>query len=167
MLISIPVKPGELRIMAGETQPPFDPLKIARAAGVEVYVTTFKPEDGEDVSGSVVILNSEPVIYVARDHPLVRQRFTIAHELGHIALGHLAGKEGELVDNAKRLRSATWDIEERAANGFAAELLMPGQWVKEAVSAGIRSIPELATLFGVSNQAISIRLENLGFGRVI
>ena len=159
--IDVHVGPGELRAMAEQALPPFDALKMARAIGVEVYATEFGPEDGEDVSGSVVITDGQPVIYVAKDHAPTRQNFTIAHELGHIALGHLDGRDGELIDDAKRLRSAFWDREEREANAFAAELLMPARWVREALEAGIRTLDELSTLFGVSRQAMSVRIESL------
>lgn len=155
------MSPGALREMAGQLEPPFDSVKIANAAGAKVYTVDFDPEDGEEISGSVIIKDGEPVIYVARNHLRVRQRFTIAHEVGHLALGHLDNFEGELIDDAKRLRSATWNKEEREANAYAAELLMSKYWVKRAISAGIRTIDELSVLFDVSGQAMSIRLRNL------
>jgi len=155
------MSPGELRKMAGQTVPPFDSLKIANMMDIEVFTTNFGAEDGEDVSGSVIIEDERPVIYVAKRHPRVRQRFTIAHELGHVALGHLDGRDGELIDDAKRIRSVMWNKEEREANAFAMELLMPIWGVREAIAAGIRTIDELSILFDVSQQAMSIRIERL------
>lgn len=54
--------------------------------------------------------------------PPVRVRFTIAHELGHILLGHLADGENTLYN---REPSPEDDPEEHAANVFASRLLAP------------------------------------------
>jgi len=162
MLMNKIVTPEDLRVRAKELTPPFDLLKIATAAGVKVYAADFDSDDGENVSGSVVIENGIPVIYVNRTHPKVRQRFTIAHELGHIVRGHLADGDDELIENEMRFRSEAWNSEEREANAFAAELLMPERWVRDATNAGIIEPKDLATMFGVSEQAMLFRLANLG-----
>jgi Zn-dependent peptidase ImmA (M78 family) len=61
--------------------------------------------------------------------------------------------------------------EEREANAFAAELLMPGDFVEIAFDrlsteqpaiAASQLVSRLATLFDVSEQAMGIRLGNLG-----
>lgn len=89
-----------------------------------------------------------------------RNRFTIAHELGHVLLGHV--NEGK-----KQLRDTTFgnsDPIERAANTFAAELIMPEQKVRELFN-GASSVQQLSEAFGVSNAAMSYRLQNLGLAR--
>ncbi len=89
-----------------------------------------------------------------------RNRFTIAHELGHVLLGHV--HEGK-----KQLRDTTFgnsDPIERAANTFAAELIMPEQKVRELFK-GASSVQQLSEAFGVSNAAMSFRLQNLGLFR--
>ncbi len=57
-----------------------------------------------------------------------RRRFTIAHEIGHFVLhpGRLAPERGGAVNEA-------WRLQEREADQFAAELLMPEALVHEAV----------------------------------
>jgi transcriptional regulator with XRE-family HTH domain/Zn-dependent peptidase ImmA (M78 family) len=51
--------------------------------------------------------------------------FDLAHELGHIARGHLAG--GGMVDvESLQLDAADSDADEREANDFALQLLLPG-----------------------------------------
>jgi hypothetical protein len=53
--------------------------------------------------------------------PYVRQRFTVAHELGHFFM-----HKKPIVDRARVLRrSLQWDRKELEANVFAAELLTP------------------------------------------
>lgn len=89
-----------------------------------------------------------------------RNRFTIAHELGHVLLGHV--NEGN-----PRERDTTfgnYNPVERAANIFAAELVMPEMKVKELFS-GAGSVQQLSEIFGVSNAAMSYRLQNLGLVR--
>lgn len=89
-----------------------------------------------------------------------RNRFTIAHELGHVLLRHV--HEGK-----KQLRDTTFgnsDPVERAANTFAAELIMPEQKVRELFK-GSSTVQQLSEVFGVSNAAMSYRLQNLGLLR--
>lgn len=83
------------------------------------------------------------VLYNA-DIPLTRRRFTLAHELGHIYLGH--------EDDA--------DEQEREADRFAAQLLMPRILVDQLVRLWGKNLPaeELAAVFGVSHAAAKNRL---------
>ena len=151
--------PRELLSMHDQNLPPIDVLEIAQEVGVGVYTTVFTEDDGEDVSGSIEIEGGKPVIYVNRDHAITRQRFTIAHELGHLFCGHLTDKEGKIIDNAECKRSAVWNHQEREANQFAAELLMPSRLLKVAIAAGIKTNYDLAALFNVSQEAMSYRLQ--------
>ncbi|QIN84644.1 ImmA/IrrE family metallo-endopeptidase [Rubrobacter tropicus] len=106
-------------------------------------------------------------VLINSDKPRVRRRFTIAHELGHLALGHLHGGE-MVVDETVRGRSPR----EREANAFAAGLLMPEAgvadgWQRLERRLGQRPSPIdwivwLAASFGVSDQAAAYRLVNLG-----
>lgn len=106
-------------------------------------------------------------VLINSDKPRVRRRFTIAHELGHLALAHLHGGD-VVVDETVGGRSPR----EREANAFAAGLLMPeegviGSWQRLQRRLGERSSPIdwivwLAASFGVSDQAAAYRLVNLG-----
>lgn len=103
----------------------------------------------------------------------LRQRFTIAHEIGHLQLH--TGRP-VIVDKLVRvnLRSGqgtfTTQREEREANQFAAELLMPAALVRREADAVARDLPQsgegfskrLAETFEVSPQAMRYRLVNLG-----
>lgn len=111
------------------------------------------------------------VIGVNSSHPLTRQRFTIAHELGHLLLH---GSRSVIVDTHVFRRDQTssmgTETEEREANGFAAELLMPSVFVEREFDAVLDDDPgvtarqlvaRLAAVFGVSEQAMEIRLGTL------
>jgi Zn-dependent peptidase ImmA (M78 family) len=108
---------------------------------------------------------------VNRSHPPNRQRFTIAHELGHHEL-----HQGTFVNSTTRLNlraeghPANWR-EEAEANAFAAELLMPEEHVFGPAhhfvqcnphTSEARLIEKLAADFQVSSQAMAIRLGVVG-----
>src|SRR5687768_16159797 len=88
-----------------------------------------------DVSGMLFREDDRIVIGVNSAEAPVRQRFTIAHELGHLQLH--PGKP-VIIDKLLRVnlretrRTSMSDRQEREANQFAAALLMPQEWVKEA-----------------------------------
>src|SRR5215204_5083184 len=88
----------------------------------------LKYGDLGDVSGLLVRDSASCTIGVNKNHPKVRQRFTIAHEFGHYLLH--AGISSHLDrDYRINFRSAessqATNIEEIEANFFAASILMP------------------------------------------
>lgn len=87
-----------------------------------------------------------------------RQRFTQAHELGHVILGHV--NDGREPKRDTNFAVRTRDPDEVAANAFAAELLMPEDYVRTAVKRE-QDISKLARLFDVSTAAMRFRLQNL------
>lgn len=121
----------------------------------------------------------EPLIGYNQTESEVRQRFTIAHELGHLFLHNNGVLDGVYVD-----RSAEYTIEfrnevsssgevrkEREANAFAAALLMPKSLLLEEIEqhhlnlADDDSLIVLAKKFNVSVSAMAYRLLNLGLGK--
>lgn len=88
-----------------------------------------------------------------------RTRFTMAHELGHVLLEHVNVNMPRKRDT--NFPAYTFDPDEVAANGFAAELLMPEVMVRELFPVA-SSLLQLAEAFGVSTAAMSYRLKNLG-----
>ncbi|WP_423597015.1 ImmA/IrrE family metallo-endopeptidase [Roseateles sp. MS654] len=137
---------------------PIDPVKIASAAGVSVYARGGLGDSHYPYSGYYRRMeNGVPTLEFNVTEAPVRQRFTVAHELGHFALGH----EDSPRDAGNFYSSR--DPKERLANKFAAELLMPGSLVRQYYSSGAaQSVEELAQLFGVSKDAMGYRLINLG-----
>lgn len=119
--------------------------------------------DMGDTSGIIQIQNGAPVIYVNQYDAEVRQRFTIAHELGHWALRHIT-KEGDMLPRDNRLTysmSSSWI--EREANQFAAAFLMPSDAVEFVIQSGhATTLETLAKVFGVSKAAMQFRVNNLG-----
>lgn len=123
----------------------------------------------EDVSGFYVIKDKSAHIGYNKSNPPVRIRFTIAHELGHYLLH--AKQNPLFIDkpyNRNANSSTGKNVLEREANAFAAALLMPEKLINEYIDKfGANTIDqviirELARNFEVSEQAMTIRLTNLG-----
>ncbi|MCZ7459189.1 ImmA/IrrE family metallo-endopeptidase [Streptomyces sp. WMMC940] len=145
--------------------------QLAADHGALVSASPFR--DG-DVSGMLLRREGQPpVIGVNGAHPERRQRFTIAHELGHLLLH--PGREIVLdrpvrVNLRDKTSSMATDQEEIEANAFAASLLMPAEMVRRELvklSPAVRQDPDdctarLADVFQVSTAAMGFRLINLG-----
>ncbi|HWZ95140.1 MAG TPA: ImmA/IrrE family metallo-endopeptidase [Opitutaceae bacterium] len=150
--------------------PPTPVEKIAKALGAQVR---FAPFDDE-LSGMIYIKDGVPIIGVNSLHHPNRQRFTIAHELGHLELHRAMITSNVHVDKnfpalMRDSNSATGtEDNEIQANQFASELLMPSALI-EQVLAGKQfdidddgPIEELAKKFRVSKQALQYRIRNRG-----
>jgi Zn-dependent peptidase ImmA (M78 family) len=138
---------------------PVDPKRIARAMDVEVVQEVGM----NDYSGLVEIKNGQSVIHYDVTESPVRQRFTIAHEVGHIALGHLHTGEAHFRDPPDHFTTNQRRPKEAAANAFAAELLMPTRIVRYVLSEKkIANMERIANIFFVSQAAMRYRLINLG-----
>jgi Zn-dependent peptidase ImmA (M78 family) len=149
---------------------PVDVWEVARRLGVRIE----RADLGEDCSGVLVRRGETAVIGVNYAHHPNRQRFTIAHELGHFVL-HKGAKyidKGIPTVQFRNAESSTGtQTEEREANQFAAALLMPAgllrrEFQKHPFDLGDDyALNVLCGLFGVSSQAMSFRLVNLGLLR--
>lgn len=128
--------------------------------------TIKKQPFGDDFSAMLV----KKTIYINSDESPVRNNFSLAHELGHIILH---SKEDHTFKPV-RFRSDTFSDEERLmekeANEFAAFILMPSHCLNEDIKHKQEltdsEIKQLADKYHVSNQAMSIRLSNLGFEKL-
>ncbi|MEM4959302.1 MAG: ImmA/IrrE family metallo-endopeptidase [Nanopusillaceae archaeon] len=94
-------------------------------------------------------------IFINNQVPLVRKRFTIAHEIGHIVLKHFERSEFIYVFHKEDCQNYF----EEEANLFAGELLVPYGFLKQAIfHYNIRDIHSLAKFFNVSEQVVSIKV---------
>lgn len=142
---------------------PVDPIQLARLAGTSV----FSAQLGADTYGMIVGSGSSADIYVDVDQPLVRFRFTTAHELGHYIDHTVRGDR--LPDSAgyldRRSESGRGQPAEIYANEFAASLLMPEDRVRDFAESK-HTLFEMADIFQVSVAAMSWRLHHLGISLV-
>lgn len=141
---------------------PVDPARIARKLAIKliemppVGSSAAWPYSGQFSAYDPTL--DAPVIRYNRTDSLVRQRFALAHELGHFFLRH--GDRAR--DDPSMFAESVRDPVERAANQFAAELLMPADELQALVQSGkMASVDELYKAFFVSKVAMSFRLSNL------
>lgn len=122
---------------------------LCRNMGIPIYLDELN--DGN--SGKSLIVSGQPVIIVNKTDSPERQRFTAAHELGHIMLGHV-GKY-KLVN---REPSPNDNPIEQAANVFASRLLAPAcvLW-----GCNIHTADEIAVNCKISRQAAEYRAERM------
>lgn len=146
------------------------------------FAVVVREQMPNDISGMLVPLPSNAraadwAIVVNAAHAPVRQRFTIAHELGHILLHRFTTPhaDGRFRVRFRDEESSKGSLnEEIEANQFAAELLMPEQFVRQCAARlnfdladdaadeeAVRRVGQLAKRFEVSVQALSFRLVNL------
>jgi len=155
----------ELLRSIGELSLPVNVESVADKLGIKLVYE----EMPDDISGFIDLSKDPSVCAINRRQHFNRQRFTIAHEIGHFRLHR--NSEKLFVDKGFLYRdadSSSGEVElEREANAFAAELLMPKVLLSEKFYAygdsfeSDRHIPELARQFRVSEQAMLFRLTNL------
>lgn len=164
--------------------PPFDPFKI-----IEMLPAKLDSDfhiDKFSYSGEIGLDDdNNPVIWInPLDHEN-RQRFTAAHEIGHLCndiapylLGETDHKHCFQDDSASLRRDGLQEPHEFAANDFAARLLMPKKHILKSASGLIKKhndesgseakiprslfVERMADIFKVSQQAMQIRLQNIG-----
>jgi Zn-dependent peptidase ImmA (M78 family) len=119
----------------------------------------------DGISGMLEKSGDTFLITVNASDPDTRLRFTMAHELGHYMLHrHLVGTG---IDDDRAYRSTEvgkyhntliGPKEEREANKFAANLLMPRNAINRERAKEGATVKTMARLFGVSEHAMSIRM---------
>lgn len=114
------------------------------------------PENINAVTLPASAANSNFITIINRHHNLGRLRFTIAHEIGHVALGHFSQRK--LIPSIKKTKN---NILDREANIFASEFLMPADIVTKMVAKDGANVEKLRKFFKVSKQTIRIRLSEL------
>lgn len=97
------------------------------------------------------------IVYNDRIRSLHRIRWTIAHEIGHIVLGHLADFDQTMVSRGG-LTTPEYGALEREADIFATELLAPMAVLKEV---GAREWPDIAEVCLLSRKAAENRQKDL------
>lgn len=128
---------------------PISVSSICKSLGISLKY--YYPRDEND--GKCMIIDGVPTIFVNENSTKQRQRFTAAHELGHLLHDHvgkykLVNREPSLKDNPI----------EQEANVFASRLLAPAcvLWGCNA-----RSAYDIAELCDISLQFAHYRMERM------
>jgi hypothetical protein len=132
--------------LAGSPSPPIPSELITDLPRIAVRQDPDLP-----VSGSAIWVAGRWLLSINSSEPWTRQRFSLAHELKHV-IDHrhvdvLYAGDGEA---------------ERAAEHFAAALLMPKRAVLSEWTSGNQRLSTISTVFEVSPRAMARRLQHLG-----
>lgn len=141
----------ELLLDLGIKEVPVKITDICRRIGISVKFANLDAEQ----DGYSAIVNDEPIIVInslKRDNA-ARMRFTVAHELGHIMLGHVG-----VYELVNREPSPSDNQIEQQANIFASRLLAPAcvLW-----GCRVKSPEEIMQLCDISHQAAQFRYERM------
>ncbi len=142
----------------------------ALAGALRVSVQSQPLEDG--FSAFLLVKEGNATAFVNSDHHPNRRRFSLAHEIGHFVLHHVPTKKLDdlYLDKSVALytrKDHHSNDMEREANEFAASLLMPRELLEKYIAKNDLDIEDefdvsrLALAFGVSEQALQIRLNRL------
>ena len=139
------------------TRTSFDIVRAVTDLGIPLMFRPLSHLWGATIS----VEGAAPGVVVTTKLGLAVQRFTLAHELGHIMLGHRTSFD-EAVGFAGRFEPNSRPVEELAADTFASEVLAPRSlmlaaskahgWTREALSSP-DNVYQLALRLGVSFQA--------------
>ena len=138
------------------------PVAVEEIAALQQIRISRAPNDS--FSGLLLRKDGKALIGVNSAETKTRQRFTIAHELGHFFLHR---NKDAFVDFRDNVQGVIRTPREREANMFAAALLMPRKKVLADVRAlakqgvGEDEVTILAKRYAVSEDAMRFRLINL------
>ena len=131
---------------------------IAFDSGIEV---AYEPLTG--CEASLVGFNDHAIATVRPSGNRGRERFSVAHEIGHWKLHR--GRSFRCRADGPDANLASNKAVEKEADVFASHLLMPGPLFNPAVKAvgqpGFRQLGELASQFETSLLATTLRLANI------
>ncbi|MGD6757228.1 ImmA/IrrE family metallo-endopeptidase [Streptomyces sp. BH105] len=122
-----------------------DVIAVLEAAGILVAVRELAGPRLDAVSQFDGI--RAPLVLLASGAPADRRRFSLAHELGHLVMHHAPGDT----------------VQEKEADAFAAEFLMPARDIRPALTADVSlaRLAELKQTWGVSMAALLKRAQTL------
>lgn len=132
-------------------------VRLIHSLGIK-YVS--KPMN-DQMSGYLKKVGDSWEIGVNSLHHPRRQKFTLAHELGHYFLhrdGHSSFEDEVIFPRNQESNPMEWE-----ANNFAAQFLMPKDEFKTLVASGTTSVDDIARHFDVSTMAVRVRAKKLGF----
>jgi len=152
------------------------PVPVDRIAKNLDAVLRFSPLD-EELSGMIYVKDGRPIIGVNALHHPNRQRFSIAHEIGHLVMHRDLITEQVHVDKTfpielqalhrDAVSALGTEIVEIEANRFAAALLVPEPFLEKELASrrfdidDEGPIDELARQLRVSKQMLEYRIRNL------
>lgn len=160
---SVPAKLARRLVEKYGLEPPINVEKLVSERAKLVFATI--PVRGVDgVCLNLKSFGKEQTVIVNAENPKSRQRFTLAHELGHILIPWHTGSVVDHLDPEERGGIEDYWSMEQEANDFAAELLMPSNWLQDTFGETenlARLHRRVARECDVSLHSAAIRLVNI------
>ncbi len=144
-------------------KPPID-VKGLVEAHADLTIANIPIEGVDGISLNLKTPGKKARVVLNASNPPTRQRFTLAHELGHLLIPWHTGSIIDHVDPTQaHAADHYWEFESEA-NAFAGELLVPSQWVTQLLAETdnmARLHKRIARESDVSLHAVAIRLSQL------
>ncbi|MCL1891992.1 MAG: ImmA/IrrE family metallo-endopeptidase [Alphaproteobacteria bacterium] len=153
---------SEIWAKAKELKIKTDPLDIASVVEKIFGIKLIKKDLGKSASGFLEQIDNQWCIYINQYESEQRQRFTIAHELGHYVKHREKYANGRFQHDLIFFRDENTNPDEREANDFASNLLMPETIVNDCIKRGENTVKKLADKFNLSTPAVRYRAYKLG-----
>lgn len=144
-------------------KPPID-VKILVEAHADLTITNIPIEGVDGISLNLKTPGKRAQVVLNASNSLTRQRFTLAHELGHLLIPWHTGSIIDHVDPTQAHAADNYWECESEANAFAGELLVPSQWVTHLLAKKdnvARLHVRIARECEVSLHAAAIRLSQI------
>ena len=139
----------------GLKEPPISLWKVIKRLQVKNNLSVEPVFDfGEKVSGVLVVFEDSATIGFNKKQGWYRNRFTLAHEIGHLLMGTTCNSVDEALSSNR--------AGEIAANEFAAELLIPLKNLKADFKKGVQNIEILSERYRMSKEAIGWKIVHSG-----
>ncbi len=138
--------PLEIRakILSSETWVSLDSLvSYCHSIGIPVVYLKSFPKAAKKMAGLALMSHKRPVIVLTQPQKYGYMLFDLAHELGHIARGHLNEENGQCHVDAKIENTSTDNIE-KEANEFAFQVISGQKSLRIVPTAGLLKASNLA-----------------------
>ena len=149
---------------------PLDPRLLARHLQIEIWTPADVPGlEAKDVrhltstdgwSAATLRIGTSNLIIVNSGHPVTRQNNSLAHEIGHVVLGHEPAKMSMTPDGHMMMNEYNREHEEEAI-WFAGAILLPRDALVDLARNGVPD-REAAGMYGVSTQLFAMRKNMTG-----
>lgn len=165
-IMQVPITEFRKLVNMNSNTIPVPIVRIASEMGIRVMTASLPDQISGFIRKSKDKNGETVTIVVNENHSNTRKRFTIAHEIAHFILHYDKIGDGIVdreAENGIMFRSNTIsNQDEYAANGLAAEILMPVNHLNRVFKENPNiDVDELARRFNVSESAMKIRLQQI------
>lgn len=143
-------------------------VSYCHSVGIPVIHLKNFPQGSKKMAGLALMSHGRPVIVLTQPQKFGYMLFDLAHELGHIAMGHLNAENGQCHVDAK-IENASTDTIEKEANEFAFEVISGQKSLRIGPTAGqlnTSGLARAAHIYGSDNHIDPTHIAlNYGFAQ--